>query len=997
MSNQLSSLDHDGLEAYFTNVFDLRNIFEDLVVGESLSKRMIVIHGVGGVGKSSVLRMFRLACKKVDVPVALASADIAKSELDILLTWAEHLKASSINLPKFTKTVNVYRKIQDKVAEHTQKGGGKIAETLGKTAVDMVGAAIPIPGLGPIIALLGNLGTEALVNRLSGFLSKQEIELLLDPANILSDNFLNDLQENAKKQRIVLMLDTFEQMPSLDSWSCSLTQRMDSNVLIVIAGRVIPNWNRQWPGWLAHAYIKELKPMSVEVMRELISRYYNTIHDGEPDPIQVDAIIRFARGLPIVVTSAVKLWVQYGVEDFKTIKPQVVADLVDRLVEGVSKEMIPFIEASAIVRWFNKDILRLLSHIENVNLIYDELRRFPFVRPRSEGFAIHDAVREIIDENLRVHDQERHQKLHEQAATYYREKAEISTGAEAERQTLEQLYHLTRANEQTGIQLFQKMAGKLEPYHIVNQFRTLLNDVNTYPLEQDNSRLWRQYYNTRLAQLEGRPADAENVYEFIGNNKLAEPLLRAYALSDLGILLSKYERLSMPGIPEKALYVLDQSQRIAPFIDTKLADIFWNIRVIYNFKGEPEKGLEYLEQQLQLFKKNNNKYGIIYTISSLRHLYGNLGNWSKATQLTSEGIKLLKEMQESEFLTFRLMGHAPWHLIWSGKYSEAERAMKTSIEFLNRVNDTEDIPYLLASLGLVSGLQEKYQEAEAAYTESINQYNQLGGTNAFGKGMTLGFWGSTMISCGRLSDAEKYLQQSLTFKQNANVTAGLPEVLNWLGELNEVKAMNGDNDAKPICLSAAENYYKQSLDLRKTKRRYFECGALTGLARTKYSQKEYKILNELVSEAIQLAEQFEYYDYLAYLKLIQGHAVWKSIIPEWGNGFVDAFGYYKEALIYGLRYNRFLLDKVLSGKSTSMPFPSIFLNASENDREKKQMLIALRDWWNEDINEFTEDLFFQAPKDIKLVEIERASRSREMGDDSSQLLVIEKIDAYLRE
>jgi len=51
--------------------------------------------------------------------------------------------------------------------------------------------------------------------------------------------------------------------------------------------------------------------------------------------------------------------------------------------------------------------------------MYNELRHFPFVRTRVEGLALHDAVREIIDENLRLQDSERHCELHERAAAYF--------------------------------------------------------------------------------------------------------------------------------------------------------------------------------------------------------------------------------------------------------------------------------------------------------------------------------------------------------------------------------------------------------------------------------------------------------------------------------------------------------------------------------------------------------------------------------------------------
>ena len=217
--------------------------------------------------------------------------------------------------------------------------------------------------------------------------------------------------------------------------------------------------------------------MTDDVMRDLVRRYYATIRGGEPDPKQVDAIIGFARGLPMVVTSAVQLWVEYGVEDFETVKAEVVADLVDRLKEGVPEEMTPVLEAAATVRWFNKDVLRAVTGQADVNQAYDELRRFPFVRSRVEGLALHDAVREIMDDYLRVHDPERHRELHERAGGIFRGADGKATGEEAERLGLERLYHRIRADEEAGIELFQEMAEDLVRYRFVNRLRALLNEV----------------------------------------------------------------------------------------------------------------------------------------------------------------------------------------------------------------------------------------------------------------------------------------------------------------------------------------------------------------------------------------------------------------------------------------------------------------------------------------------------------------------------------------
>lgn len=131
------------------------------------------------------------------------------------------------------------------------------------------------------------------------------------------------------------MIDTYEQMTALDHWMRELARSLPKNVLLVIASRTVPTWDRSWQNWLGRAEVVELKEMTPDDLRTLVHRYYTYIRSGDPDPKQVEAIVQFARGLPMVATTVVQLWVKYGIEDFQTVRPQVVADLVDRLLEGV--------------------------------------------------------------------------------------------------------------------------------------------------------------------------------------------------------------------------------------------------------------------------------------------------------------------------------------------------------------------------------------------------------------------------------------------------------------------------------------------------------------------------------------------------------------------------------------------------------------------------------------------------------------------------------------
>ena len=88
------------------------------------------------------------------------------------------------------------------------------------------------------------MGAEALTDWLRGFLTKPDIDLLLDPAKKLTSDFLEDTAKAAEKKRIVLLLDTYEQMSALEDWVGEVAQKIHPNVLMVIAGRKLPDWNR---------------------------------------------------------------------------------------------------------------------------------------------------------------------------------------------------------------------------------------------------------------------------------------------------------------------------------------------------------------------------------------------------------------------------------------------------------------------------------------------------------------------------------------------------------------------------------------------------------------------------------------------------------------------------------------------------------------------------------------------------------------------------------
>ncbi len=974
---------------FFTGCEIPLKVFEYLAAGGSQQKRLLIIHGVGGTGKSSLLKMYRHFCRQHGIPSALARGEEDFSPASILADWAGGLNADNISLPTFEKTLKQYRALQNKIDAEAQKAaqGGKAPEATGKIALKaaagVVASAVPI--VGPLIKAAGDVGTDLLMERLRGTMPRSDLELYLDPTHQLNQEFLADLKQ-AHAKRIVLMIDTYEQISMFGSWICGLARSLPENVLLVVAGRGIPNWDRDWQGWIGSAELIEQKEMPSEEMALLVQRYYAHIRGGQLDPAQVDQIVQFARGLPVVATTVVRLCVEYSgqIGDFQAVRPKVVADLAERVLEDVNPVLRPAFEVAAALRFFNVETLQALLGGENVDAIYSELERWPCIRPRREGLLVQSSMRDMLNEGLRIRAPQRFRLLHEQAAQYYENRLLAATAEESQRLDLERLYHRIQADEEAGLRLFQEMAEALANFRMTYRLRLLLNDVNSYQLDLENSRLWVEYYRGRLAYLENRFADAEHIYQAVSDNALAESRLRAYALVDWSAILITRERLSQPGGVEKAFEVLERSQRLAPKMDSKLIYILSRQRYVHIFLSEWEQGITLLKRQRKWLEENGDSFGVIDANISLHSIYAQIGDYKESLALRARAMHELGDLPENPLLKARLTGRHPWAVLWSGRYHEAEEGIAESLAYAVQAEDLNTQADMQTYLAYALGLQGKYEEAEKYFLASIAMIGTMS-TEFTGKlGASYGLWGAILLRQGELERASDYLNRSLQSKLALPDNLGIPEILVWLGELSEVR---GD-------LEAAKDYYEQHLDdYLRIGRKYFDCAALAGLSRVEYTRGKYKAARKLWEKAESLAHKYEYNDHLAALYLGRGYAHRKGAVPGWEKGFKPALRSFQLALIYGLRFNRFLLDTLLSG-GFATPLGPLIPYLKDKDKKGQKYLEALRDGWRKGKNEIKSDrhgTISVLPEGISLKDAEQIARQREPGTGASQKTVLEQL------
>src|SRR5438874_12966203 len=88
--------EESDLEKFYTDAEHARQVFEQLITVASLSKRILVIHGLGGVGKSTLLKMYALTCRTYHIPAALVASEEAPSPVHVLADWEANLNHEGV-------------------------------------------------------------------------------------------------------------------------------------------------------------------------------------------------------------------------------------------------------------------------------------------------------------------------------------------------------------------------------------------------------------------------------------------------------------------------------------------------------------------------------------------------------------------------------------------------------------------------------------------------------------------------------------------------------------------------------------------------------------------------------------------------------------------------------------------------------------------------------------------------------------------------------------
>lgn len=247
--------------------------------------------------------------------------------------------------------------------------------------------------------------SEVFLNLLSKSLAAAGIKTTADEESLIAT-----LQQTAQKEPLVITIDTFEDVGELNRW---LRERfiphLPSACTVVIAGRypLAELWKAQ-PIWQQLINPLPLKNFS----RELTTEYLK-LNGIDNNPL-VERAWRNTDGYPLALSLSVMLAHKEGEEALATSTSN--ADIVTELTQRWLRE-IPdtklrrFIEAAAIVRYFNQDLLGHIAGEEIDDQMFQQLVKSSFIRSGLKGWAIHSLVRNALNKELSQRSPEHHTAL----------------------------------------------------------------------------------------------------------------------------------------------------------------------------------------------------------------------------------------------------------------------------------------------------------------------------------------------------------------------------------------------------------------------------------------------------------------------------------------------------------------------------------------------------------------------------------------------------------
>lgn len=391
---------------------------ENLTKDPEAAEFLFHVRGVGGVGKSTLVRQWQQAARAAGAVTAVVDENDVHGVQQALVELARQLAEESGPFKEFDRAAEQYRREQEAAAEpmpvegvDPAEGGASVSSRLVSQAA--LGAVSLIPGAG-VMTAMANPDTAAQgLDRLRAGVRGRSRRTRGGDAVGVSRAFVSEVGRLCDRYPwVVLFLDTWEQTGRyLDEWLRELLSdafgSLPANVIVVMAGRDELR-ERDWAELRAQVADVPLEEFDEAETRALLAAR------GVTEPKVAEAVWQLSMGLPLLV------------ELFALTKPAAAGDVdaggdvvdaaVDRFVQWItSTQQREAVLACALVPQLNEDVFVAAVPPEAQGL-WSWLCDQPFVTGRGDFKQYHAVVRASMVRQQRTRSPQRWVAAHLQLA-----------------------------------------------------------------------------------------------------------------------------------------------------------------------------------------------------------------------------------------------------------------------------------------------------------------------------------------------------------------------------------------------------------------------------------------------------------------------------------------------------------------------------------------------------------------------------------------------------
>jgi tetratricopeptide (TPR) repeat protein len=867
----------------FTNHEEAIDIFDELISTQVPKQRVLSLYGVGGVGKSWLLRFYRGRAKLKGIIISLVDGSSTRGAVDVMTTIEKDLEQQGLEVTLFKRKLDQYRHIQAKVSQEskTWKFASKLAIDIGKQ----------IPVVGSAASALEVISQDEFLSFLRNFLNKEDVDLYINPEQPLAEHLLEDLRRMALQRQIVLLFDAYEKALALDEWLRFFVTRLGMNISIVFAGQI--PLSAHWRDLRPISRIIEIVPLKEDGAMQCLEKYAQEYLQTPLSLSEKAQIAKFSGGLPLAISMSMDLLSRHGVKDFSEVRGEVIDDLVSTLAEAESLEVKRALEVCSVLRWFDEDILNYMFKGENISVTYSFLRTLPYIRFRSERLALHDRVREAFLQQLKQRSIGRFIEIQKRCIAYFEESTMRYTdkdSSEYREAKIELVYHVFNADRIKGIILIKEEINEALAKSRLEYCDMLLAESAQYDLEWDNVEQWLKYWRGELAYRRGRWADATVILcELLDG---LDHTQTTYILTNITLGRIYYQRGELT-VSKEMFQASLRAMKVSGIL--MQGYVKEQLAKVYRMEGNLETAVTLHREAIEDSKKSGDQY----QICSSRGSYGTtlimLGTLLEGTESLTQSIQCSRELGYIQFVATGLRSRAVGQM-YLGKLKDAELSAVESFQIAEQLGDVYNRGFARLALGQI--YTERGDDGDLAHAmleSAIRDLKLVGAT--FDVGNAWIALGNHYRAIGDFDSAMQSLDRASEILLPLDFAYGLGwlhysrgETFRLAGLLSE--GLQAFTQAEQMAISIKSSYLRARSRLQ--------------MAEIAFAKGNQNIFRAKLEEVAAESEQMRYRDLLAMVAYNRG-------VVSLNDGSIEqAFNHFWQALANSIQYNCFLLDRIAS-------------------------------------------------------------------------------------